>query len=203
MRYWNVPPEWAGETCAILAGGPSLNNVDLGALAGLRVLTINNSWQLYPNADVLYFCDSRWWRKHQFNVNTQFRGHYIVTMENDIPKVKCLRNAGMLGFSTDPCAICHGSNSGYQAINLACHFGVKRMLLFGYDGRVNGTRSHFHNDHDKSPSAYATVIKRAQWVEKFEYLVEPLESLGIEVINCSEGSAIPYWPVRDIKELVG
>ena len=59
MSYWSIPPEWTGETAFLLGGGPSLKGFNAECLRGRRVIAINNSWELAPWADVLYFCDEK------------------------------------------------------------------------------------------------------------------------------------------------
>jgi len=78
---WQVPPMWSGETVAIIAGGPSAVDADLESLRGrCRVITINNSHLLTPWADILWFCDSRWYTWHKDAVD-KFDG-LVVTLEN-------------------------------------------------------------------------------------------------------------------------
>ena len=82
--HWPVPPEWTGETAFLVGGGPSVRDVDLSQIRG-RIIAINNSWELVPHADVLYFCDEKWWRWHGGRVMAGFEGCYIVTPSQDIP----------------------------------------------------------------------------------------------------------------------
>ena len=66
MNY-EVPKIWSGQTCVILAGGPSLKGQDLSALANThpwpKVIAINDSWKLKPYASALYFSDAAWWQR--------------------------------------------------------------------------------------------------------------------------------------------
>ena len=68
MRH-TISKSWLGETCVILAGGPSLAMQDLSALSIRRpkVITINDSWRLWPYADVFYFCDQEWYEKSDWD----------------------------------------------------------------------------------------------------------------------------------------
>src|SRR3990172_12311352 len=126
---WIVPPIWTGEDAFILAGGPSLGNVDLGPLADRHVIVINDSYRLASWAECLYFADLKWWQRSREDVMENFKGQYIVTVAKlDEPGVKRLRVTGQIGLDADPSALRHGSNSGYQAIHLAYHFGAKRIV---------------------------------------------------------------------------
>lgn len=202
-RYWVVPPIWAGETCFILAGGPSLQGFRADRLKGCgRVLVINQSYQLAPGADCLYFCDARWWKVHGSQVRNLFTGSYIVTLENQIEGVKTLRNTGPIGLETDPGGLRTGSNSTYQAINLAVHFGIKRIVLLGVDMQVVDGRTHWHEPYpwEGTPEAFSKVLTQSM-LPKFNTLVEPLQKAGVEVINATPGSALKCWSYVNLKDI--
>jgi hypothetical protein len=148
-----VPKLWPGSTVVCLGTGPSLTAEDVEAVRGrAKVIAINNAHALAPWADVLYAC------------------------------VQVLRKSGQGGIDTDPTSLRTGSNSGYQAIGLAIHFGATRILLLGYDMRGE----HFFGKHpDGSAPPFALCLS------KFATLVEPLQKLGVTVINCSRKTAIP------------
>lgn len=198
--YWSVPRLWEGETVTILGGGPSLRSVDLSRITG-RVIAINDAFKLKPDSDILYFCDRSWWdgphgrssevcRKFD-TVCRNFGG--IVTLENDIPGIKRLRNTGPTGLETDPAGLRHGSNSGYQCINLAYHLGVRRIVLLGFDMRCVDGSTHF-NHRPEQQSVHGFERTLAVMLAKFETLVDPLKEAGVEVINATEGSRLECWP---------
>jgi hypothetical protein len=203
-RYWCVPPEWTGETAFLLAGGPSLRDFDCKVLRGVgRVIAINRSYRLAPWADVLYFCDLYWWQHHKLEVEELFRGRYIVTLENQIDGVKTLRNTGTSGLETDPSGLRTGNNSGYQAINLAYHFGVKRIVLLGYDMRVSPDgRTHWHGGYTGYSADTYRDLFRNYMIPCFDTLVQPLRDAGIEVINATPNSALQCWSYRPIGEVL-
>ncbi len=191
---WMVTPDWYGETAFILGCGPSLRREDVDKLQLRRVLAINDSFLLAPWADILYFCDPKWWHTNRFQVNDLFRGHLIATMTNAIAGVKTLQCTGETGLETDPAAIRHGSNSGYQAINLAYHLGVKRIVLLGYDMRVHASgKAHWQHRPGPAVGDFHTILQ-TQMLPKFETLVKPLAAAGVEVINCTPESALRCWP---------
>lgn len=100
------------------------------------------------------------------------------------------------GMSRDPAVIHRGGNSGYQAVNLAAHLGARRIVLLGFDMRVVNGRRHWFGDHPgqlNMPSDYA------QWVRRFETAAEELMDMGIEVINATPGSALPWFTMMPIE----
>lgn len=213
---WRVPQgAWKGETAFILAGGPSLRGFDAAPLRYRRVITINDSWRLAPWATVLYFFDQRWWQ-WQIDANPRAVGNSEVSFHwliyngfwvsagpdfRDHPQVRYLRLSGPTGLETAPDALRHGSNSGYQAINLAYHFGASRIVLLGYDMQCAGNTTHWHNDHTEPVGTFRVTLEQTM-LPKFETLVEPLAAAGVEVINATPNSALTCWPHQPLEEVL-
>jgi hypothetical protein len=65
MQWWRVAPEWADETAFIVAGGTSVQQLDLALLRGRRVIAVNSSYEVVPFADFLFFNDASWWETHR------------------------------------------------------------------------------------------------------------------------------------------
>jgi hypothetical protein len=225
--YWSVPKAWQGETCFILGGGPSLRCFDVELIRDQgRVIVINDSYLLYPWADCLYFCDRGWLQlpipdslldrasalvgstvasgaKHQDLIPLIFQGQYRVSLGTSEFGTHRLRSAGLNSFSTDPTSIGHGTNSGYQAINLAFLFGAAKIILLGYDMHCQGGH-HFH-ETSSHPANYSSVFEKKlkkDMLPRFQNLVAPLQSLGVEVINCTPGSALTCWPIHPLEEIL-
>lgn len=199
-RWWSVPRSWAGETCFILAGGPSLRQMtSVDVLRGrARVIVVNDSYQLAPWADVLYWADMKWWRAHQGDVIDNFAGLTVSVDQPRLSWVKSLHDLGQLGLSHDPTGIYRGNNSGYAAISLAYLFGVKRICLLGYDMRTVDGKTHWHRGHSWNPETIAKADRKLSesFIPTFEYLRDPLAKTGVEVWNCTPGSALHTWPFR-------
>lgn len=192
-----VPRLWPGETVVCLASGPSLTPSDVQTVRGrARVIAVNDAVRLAPWADVLYACDGKWW--NQYHGMPTFPGlKYGMTVNTKrYPEVHVLRNAGIDGLSSDPTSLCTGRNSGYQAINLAVHFGAARILLLGYDLMRHGGKSHFFGEHPHSwtPSPYKEFLRH------FPTLLKPLAARGIEVVNCSRTTALTIFPQVPIEQ---
>ncbi len=198
-----IPPEWSGETAFLLGCGPSLRREDVEKLKFRRVIAINDSYLLAPWADILYFCDAKWWNANRFQVNDVFRGPRIVTMQNAIPGVSMVRCTGDVGLETDPAAIRHGSNSGYQAINVAYHLGVKRIVLLGYDMQVpqNGKMHWCARGEVRSPEGFHNTLQKVM-LPKFDSLVKPLAEAGVIVVNCTPNSALTCWPTVTLEQVL-
>lgn len=198
-----VPKLWAGETVVCLATGPSLTAEDVDYCQGkARVIAVNDAYRLAPWADALYACDAKWWHWHQGVPN--FAGakwsldhsawHNYRAKYPDVVK---LRNTGPNGLEHAPTGLKSGRNSGYQAINLAVHYGATRILLLGYDMQPSGGKSHFFGEHPNQQQSPYAMFRRA-----FESLVKPLEKCGVSVINCTRRSALTAFPKGVLEQVL-
>lgn len=195
---WTVPPEWVGETAFLLGCGPSLAQAHTSQLrdAG-RVIAINDAYLKAPWADVLYFTDRKWYQQHAEQVAAAFWGRHIVTLDNRLDGVKTLRSTGQTGLETDPACLRHGSNSGYAAIGLAYHFGATRIVLIGYDMQLQGGQTHWRHREKDAGEAFQRTLTNVM-LPNFSSLVTPLAEAGVEVINCTPGSALKVWPIESL-----
>lgn len=99
------------------------------------------------------------------------------------------------GLSRDPEKIVGGGNSGYQAIGLLYHFGVKRIVLLGFDMKPG----HWHGKHPRPLSNHSPYH---QWLQKFGLLAKELRREGVEVINCTPGSALAAFPKAKLEDVL-
>lgn len=197
-NYARIHPLWRGETCYILACGPSLRGFDASVLRGRRVIAVNDSILLAPWADVLYACDARWWQTRAAVIAGY--GGLRVTLENQIPGVLRLRNAGVDGLETEPDGLRHGHNSGYQAIGLAYHMGATRIVLLGYDMHTGGGL-HW-NDRPERQTAAGFSRTLALMMPVFDTLAAPLAVAGVDVLNATPGSALRTWPGVELADVL-
>jgi len=210
---WFIEREWSGQTAVILGGGPSLEGFDYKALwvqPRPRVIAINDSWRLCPWADLFYFCDTAWFQEQarvnrlSVDLSTDFRGvantgRMVKGGEDPAtdPRVRMVRFTGQIGLEwREKDAVRHGSNSGYQVLNLAYHLGVARVLLLGYDMKVNRQKTHWHNA--PRPAASSMARSLADFAALFQYLVDPMKRAGVDILNCTPGSALKCWPAMDL-----
>ena len=198
---------WPGQTVVCIAGGPSLTaeqcaSVGIAHAFGLvRVIAVNDAYRLAPFAEVCYFADGRWWAWHKDKPDfVAFAGQKcsIVNSGKDITdsEVHILRNAGAWGISTKPDALITGRNSGYQALNMAILAGAAKVVLLGYDGREPGPgeATHWFGDH---PRVEPTSVYR-EYRQAMARGAAEIAAAGVEVINCSPGSAIDTFRKLDL-----
>lgn len=166
----------------VIATGPSLTQEDVDAVQGLSVIAVSDAYRLAPWADCLHSSDARWWLANPKAL--QFRGHktsleLVKGVTRFHPSTEILEDR--------PGYLATGRNSGYQAINLAVHYGAQRILLLGFDMKKTNGRTHFFGSH---PPSLERAHPYAVWWQHFAKLAKVLELRGVEVINCTPGSAL-------------
>lgn len=182
----SVPRLWPGETVVCVGTGPSLTQADVDLCRGrARVIVVNNAYQLAPWADVLYAADEKWWTWNKGAPTFAGLKYTIAPKRRTWPGVVALRNTGQQGLESNPEGLRTGLNSGYQAINLAVHFGASRVLLLGYDM----TGDHYFGSHpDKTRPPFAPCLRA------FATLPASLAVAGVEVVNVTRRTALTVFP---------
>ncbi len=213
IRFASPPwyPDWHDEQCIIVASGPSALGVPLELARGkAKFIAINDAWQLAPWADMLYACDARWWRAYEGL--TDFPG-VKVTQDQQLTEaerwgiewVRADRRSDVI--MTKPGVIGWGGNSGFQAINLAVQFGVNKIILVGFDMRLD-RGIHWNGPHQSrhKPLNDPTPENVQRWRRAVDGASLTLAELGIAVINCSQESALMNYakmPFEEALELKG
>jgi hypothetical protein len=186
-------PDWTGETVCIIASGNSLTQEDIAHAAQYKTIVVNDCYKLAPWANVLYACDTKWWRSQVVSFNgekwTQCKESAIRFNLNHI------EGKHEKGLGKD--LIHFGGASGYQAINLAYLWGAKKLLLLGFDCKKVDNKAHWFGQH---PKGLARNQPFAVWIENFKQLAIDLEQAGVEVINCSPDSALDCFKKKRINE---
>jgi len=192
-----IQPIFKNQTVYLLGGGPSLLDFDWNKLKGKNVIAINKAFLSYPDADILYWTDTRFWKWFKADID-KFKGIKVTNkakiIQNDI---LILRDSGRIGLDTNPSSLKHGNNSGYAAINLAFHTGANRIMLLGYDMSMLNGKSHFHDGY---AIRHNPKIYKDNMIPHFDALVEPLKEHGIEIWNACPTSALEAFPKCTIDE---
>jgi hypothetical protein len=202
MIRWTVEPEWTGETCYIIGGGPSVLKTDTTNLPGRIIATNEAGLTVRPDADVLFFADLRWWEWNKDRMHL-YTGPRIVTnnlMNNSPDRVHYLnryrgnQNLG-LPLSEDPTRL-SGWCSGGRCINLAFLLGAREIVLIGFDMHEKDG-DNFHNMH-KSPPLKGRKAER--FIPSIEAFLPGLNKHGVNVVNCTPGSALTCFPIMSLEE---
>lgn len=196
-----VPKLWPESTIVCLGSGPSLTKADVDACRSARVIAIKNTIELAPWADVLYGSGwdaggDTWWSREGPKLTFPGLRYTLDERARVWASVLNLDLDGEGGLSLDPSSLRSGGHSGFQAINLAVHLGAKRVVLLGYDTQPTPTgKDHYFGSH---PHGVRPPYHLFQWL--FPTIVEPLQALGVTVINASRETALTCFPRMTIQE---
>lgn len=179
----------------------------------IRAIAVNDAYLQAPWADTLYAADLNWWNHHKgvpkdpftcrichrehggwagpkFSVapNTKDRHSYVTLLPTD----------SKAGLGLD--RVRQGQNSGYQAVNMAILSLGVRVVLVGFDMRVVENKRHFFGDHI-GPG----MNKASDYVgfrDRFRGMAADCSKHGIEVLNCTPGSALDCFKPVSLDEVL-
>jgi hypothetical protein len=201
MRLTTPDPRWLGRTVIVAAPGPSLTEDVAGRCEGLPTVVVNDAWRLLPWADVLFATDTAWWHFHRGVPAFQgekWSSHGTGNDKLDVAMaygVKCVAGKHGAEFLTEPGRICYGSNSGFQAINLAIQFGAARIVLVGFNMQRVGGAMHFFGDHPRG-------LRNADPIRFRTYFHQAARKMpaGVTIINATPDSALDCFPKMSLAD---
>lgn len=196
------------EPCFIIGGGSSLRGFDWSLLDGKFVVAVNRAYEVLPNANIVYFTDNIFWRDHKSGLlNHKGRlmkgmGGSLVNPSIKEPRVEEFKITGVTGLEMAPGCTRSGKNSVYAVMNIcAVHLGFKAIYLLGVDmgwGKAQDrATSHFHDGYKNMSSNYL------QMKEAFETIKQPLEELGVRVVNLNPHSKLEVFEKRSWEQEFG
>lgn len=186
-----VTRDWVDETVFIIAGGPSVRGVDLARLRGHRVVVINSSYMVYPQADALVFTDRRWWIEHQHRVRQIFDGQIVTLTPRDrmYDGLLVLERQRSGGMSTDPTRLAWWHTTLTTALNYVALRGATRIPVLGLDGANSGADGAMWH-HTPHPIRWGANWNRYKYHgEALEAIAGPLLAQGARVYNLNPDSA--------------
>lgn len=202
LEIRSLPLIWPGSTIAIIGGGPSVAQVNLDVLFKFRTIGVNHAFRLGP-VDLCWFGDFGWYETNK-NDLAKFAGLKATCCtqlpEENWPGIKRLRRSrkqfGIESERSD--AVAWNHNSGASAINAAYHLGAKRVLLVGFDMKRVAGRTHYHNFYGPTPKEKKTYDRH---LKGFDQIAIDAMLLGLEIINCTPGSAITQFPFMPLEKV--
>lgn len=198
-------PDWTGETVLIVGGGPSARMVDIApAIGRAKIIAINESHRLVPQADIVYGCDFAWWHKRRGLPNVSglrvSQDRAACDMYPAIKRVFADRKRGRDVLVLDPRKPDHivwGGNSGSQAINLAANLGAVVIAVLGLDFRID-KGLHWHGPHEGLTNPQQPHCDR--WLKVTEGAYADLTARGVRCFNLSPISRLTQWPTVTLAE---
>jgi len=198
-------------TFAIFGGGPSMAGVDLAKVpAHWTKIAVNNSYQIVPDADVLFFADARWYEAHRPKLVPAWLGRMVSPCSDHrkVPVTEVTKigreyklNFGEFKPPYNPAipktCLVAGRDSGTMATNFAAHCGARKIILFGIDMTWHGDQSHWHKGHQ-----WATTKDRYEktFAPILSHLSAELRQRGITVSRATEPGLpdIPFTPLEEL-----
>lgn len=192
---------WRGHSVVVVASGPSLTDEQITLIEHSVVFTIavNNSYAKLQHPDVVYACDYLWWKLNHMKAKQNIPRRQLWTQDRAAAEqfqLSHIQWEGKDGLGKRGLRV--NGNSGAGAINLAYHFGARRILLVGMDMKPgpNGEK-HWHPDHPK-PLVQGQQFE--EWRKKMGVLAADLKTEGVTVVNCTPGSALTCFPMGDLEQ---
>jgi hypothetical protein len=189
--------DWKGQTCVILASGPSLTSeqVEFVHTKPVKTITTNSTAFVAPWADVFFAVDFLWWKTYYQRVDRKRCWTQDRTSAERF-QLNYVRQSARPGLGKKE--IQSNGNSGFASINLAYLFGCRRIVLVGMDMKLGpkGQRHH-HPDHPAPMVQHQTF---SEWVFKSVVLSRDLREAGCEVLNATPGSALTVFPKVSLEE---
>lgn len=200
---WSVPRIWNGEVGFVIGGGPSIRDFDFERLRGRgRVIAVNDAG-IEPGratwADVLFWADLRWldWNFDKLHRHT---GQFKISRKPNkyafgFPVYELNHKIGT--YSRDPETL-GGWCGGSSAINLGALFGLRVIILLGFDMK-EAPVMNWHSNHKLPHEAFQ---HRNKFIPTLERMAPQLERDGVTVINTNLQSGLRCFPFASIEEIL-
>jgi hypothetical protein len=214
-RQFDIPEEVIRDVMA-WKKKPSAYSEYLKPIHDRHVIGVNNAYQIGTWIDAVFFGDCAWYLVHRTAL-ANWQGmkvtcciRFAQRAAKEMEGIRYLtRDKGHShGISTRKSCVAWNGNSGAAAISLAVHFGVKRIILLGFDMDLdmNGV-SHWHGKHGP-PSSNPPKIQRKRvppfprHLRGFPEVAKDADELGVEILNASPDSKIEVFRKVTVKDVL-
>lgn len=205
MASQRIPSCYPNRAAVLFATGPGLTpeSVELirpyHASGKVVAFGCNDSYRLVDYLDVHYACDGPWWKIHKDKVFQKLPPDCQVWTQDkktaqDL-SINLILGKHQNGLDLEQRDnIYFGSNSGYQLLNIAYHYGIRKFLLVGYNMGVVDHKTHFFGDH---PQGLAKTSPYKKFIENYGTIQQEVKDM---VINCTPNSALTCFNKLDLEE---
>ena len=191
----------------VIGTGPSLTQEQIDKVSHLRKFGVNRAFEF--GVDVLVGCNIAFWDHYWPQIKDLPCDKWTTRPELDgkYDGLNYIREEWIDGLSTDKDYIAAHHGSGPQAVNIAYHYGCEKIILIGWDMRFNGKvnrrtftgKRHYFGEDDLTKNHWPMTGPGGEC----EGLIREMETIhpedyGIEIINCTPGSAMRCFPMDDL-----
>lgn len=145
-----------------------------------RVVAVSDSYKLTPWADAVASTDAAWWKAHP------------EALAMPCPKFGAMPDFRAID-GVERLLVDTSTNSGLLGVMVAVRLGAKRVLLCGFD--LHSPGEHFFGRH---PAPLKSTS--ADRMEVFKRQFAAYRPRGVEILNCTPGSALTCYPFADLHE---
>jgi len=210
---------WKGRRCFILGGGPSLSGFDYSRLDGELTIGINRVFNNY-SPTMIYCMDTPLYTSIISGKLNEYTGEEIKKKWETYPGIKVfISPMNKFDFEKNDSiylvkrlqekkislnindGIYPGDNSGFGAIMLAIALGCREIYLLGFDMKLTGNKTHYHNGYP-GQKIDKLGAKLEEYRKTFFNFKTKFDILGIDVINTNKDSALSIYKYKDIDEVL-
>lgn len=168
-----------------------------------HTIGVNHAFLIGNWIDVFYFSDTAMWDNEQLTEQMmEYRGlritnNAVFTGEMyDETGLKYVKRSEKkrYGLTDEKDAVCFNNNTGLSAIDLAYHFGAKRIILLGLDMTVGPLGSHIHGINTRFSRGEDPTGSFKKHMLSVGNIWKDARDNGIEILNASQISKIPLFP---------
>lgn len=205
-----INPIYQGQTAILCGTGPGITKEVIQscnaarASGDVKLFGVNLNYRIF-DLDVHLACNSGFWDEFWNDIKTHPCEKWTPREESaEQYSINFIEERWAPGLSTDPSYIHAHHGSGPQSVNLALHYGITRMILVGWDMRYPpGGKRHYFGEYpapllhwpQTGPNGEMTgLISEMETIRPDDY--------GIEIVNCTPGSALKHFPSGDLKDFV-
>ena len=204
MPWYEHGRPFEGYTVVIVGQGPSVVPTEVTKISSIfPTVAIKDTYRWAPKAQIIYACDRAWWFS-RWRTDEALREHpadKVVLdyqkMDTKVPGLYWLKCGGNEGFDYREGYVCHGRNSGHQALNMVVNMGPSKIILMGYDMREINGKMHCDVPHVPVPPSVLDDFYNA-----FMKAVPSLLKRNVQIVNTSAQSRITCFPKLTLEQAI-
>jgi len=227
-KLWEVLPAniWKGRRVFIVGGGTSLRGFDFNKLKGEIVVTVNRTFEDYPDSVFNVCQDARlwgWYDGTEDNVTHKriveipggeearmrflsYKGYKVWLNVQAFPFPEDIYQVDILhpdDFSWKNPTLVAGippyGNSGLNALNMVISLGAREIYLLGFD--MYGEDGKTANYHAGYPASNSDEIYKNSFIPDFKDFASKIKGLNTKVINLNPKSALKCFEFGNFKDI--
>ena len=195
----------------IIGCGPSLTPEQIEMTRHLPQFGANRAFQF--DIDVVLGCNWEFWDHYWPQIKDMRCDKWTThpTLKEKRPEgLRWIEGRWEPGLSTDPDYICYHHGSGPQILNLAfVRYNIRRFILIGFDMRYPGKvtqsrytgKRHFFGEDALTQRHFPRTGPDGELTGLIDEMatIKP-DAYGIEIYNCTLGSAMTCFPMMPLEQ---